>query len=69
VVRCTCSFVVLPLVLGAGAGRTHRYSTNTPANSSRRIHVERRVRLSRDRSGRRISSPPSQVPSRRSSSR
>ena len=69
VVRCVCWFAVSPLVLGAGVGRTHRYSTNTPANRTRRTHVERRVRSSRERSGRHISRTPSPAPSRRSWSR
>jgi hypothetical protein len=68
-VRCVNWLPVFSLGAVAGAGRTHRYSTNTPANSTSRIQVERRVRLSSDRSGRHISSTPSPVPSRRSSSR
>jgi hypothetical protein len=70
VVRCVaCWLPVFWLGAAVGAGRTHRYSTNTPANSSSRIQVERRVRLNSDRSGRHISSTPSLAPSRRSSSR
>lgn len=68
-VRCVCWFAVLLPGATVGAGRTQRYSTNTPAKSNNRIHVERRVRLSSDRSGRRISSTLSPERSRRSLSR
>jgi hypothetical protein len=69
VVRCVNWLPVFSRGAVAGAGRTQRYSTNTPANSNSRIQVERRVRLSSDRSGRHISSTPSPAPSRRSWSR
>lgn len=69
VVGCVCWLPVFSLGVTVGAGRTHRYSTNTPANSTSMIHVERRIRFSSDRSGPHISWTPSPVPSRRSSSR
>lgn len=61
---------VVPAGADTGTGRTHRYSTKTPAKSTQRITVERRtLRTSPGSRIRRITSPPSPARSPHSSKR